>query len=243
MNTKFKTYTKELDSIIEILNGFPTIFNISAKELKKYKDLIARKEFLQKKINTLLSKRSRIIDTYNAKNRIWLNSNMNCRKYYKHEQTASYKRDLALYKLGFLDHKPSPPYIISLKNFFQEKLFQPHSDKISTLKNKIISNLKSVLNNLLFKLNNKDANISSETTESYKQSYHVTPHNSNETSSEFLSRIKVEPNTLNNKNSHNSNFKYYDNNSNFFISSNNSQNSLNPSKVSSNKSLKSDLAL
>ena len=81
MQTKFNNYTEELNEIVGILNGFPQIQHISSKELQKYKDLISRKEFLQKKINYLLNKRAKIIGKYNDKNRIWLESNMNCRKY------------------------------------------------------------------------------------------------------------------------------------------------------------------
>ena len=139
MQTKFNNYTNELNEIVGILNTFPQIQHISSKELQKYKDLIARKEFLQKKINTLLNKRAKIIGKYNDKNRIWLESNMNCRKYYKLEQSAAYSRDSSLYRIGFLDYKPTLPIILNLKTLFQEKLFEPFSFKFSKLKQNLNS--------------------------------------------------------------------------------------------------------
>ena len=139
MHKQFNTYTNELNQIIEILGSFPPIFNITARELKKYQSLISRKEFLQKKINSLLSKRAQIIGKYNDKNRLWLESNMNCRKYYKLEQAAAYSRDSSLYKIGFLDCKPTIPLILNLKNLFQEKIYEPFSFKFSKFKQNLNS--------------------------------------------------------------------------------------------------------
>ena len=144
MQTKFNYYTKELNEIVGILNNFPPIYDISLKELQKYKKLVSRKEFLQKKINCILNKRTKIIDKYNNKNRIWLASNMNCRKYYKLEQSAAYSRDSSLYKLGMLNSKPTPPFIQNFKNIFHEKISEPLSFKLSHIKNKINSYLKKV---------------------------------------------------------------------------------------------------
>lgn len=144
MYIKFYTYTNELNEIINILNEFPPIHNVSSKELQKYKELISRKEFLQKKINTLLNKRANIIGKYNDKNRVWLATNMNCRKYYKLEQSAAYSRDSALYKIGFLDLKPVPPLVKNLKNSLNENLYQPLYHKFSNLKVKLNSKLKLV---------------------------------------------------------------------------------------------------
>ena len=139
MHTKFNNYTNELNEIVKILNNFPPIHTISSKELQKYKCLIARKEHLQKKINILLNKRTKIIEKYNNKNNIWLSSNMNCRKYYKLEQSAAYSRDYSLYKIGFLDSKPTLPVIANTKLLFQEKFYEPLSEKLSFIKNKIKS--------------------------------------------------------------------------------------------------------
>ena len=144
MQTKFNSYTKELNEIVGILNNFPQIFNVSSKELRKYEGLISRKEFLQKKINNMLSKRAIIIGNYNDKNRTWLASNMNCRKYYKLEQYATYSRDKALYRAGFLEEKPTSPFIQNLKNIILEHFYQPLSDRISIFKIKTNSHLKSV---------------------------------------------------------------------------------------------------
>ena len=143
MQTKFNDYTNELNEIVSILNGFPQIHHISSKELQKYKVLIARKEFLQKKINTLLNKRAKIIGKYNDKNRTWLESNMNCRKYYKLEQSAAYSRDSSLYRIGFLDYKPTLPLISNLKNLFHEKFYEPFSFRFSKLKHNLNSYFQS----------------------------------------------------------------------------------------------------
>ncbi len=143
MQTKFNNYTKELNEIVGILNNFPPIHNVSSKELQKYKNLISRKEFLQKKINTLLNKRTKIINKYNNKNRIWLASNMNCRKYYKLEQSAAYSRDSSLYKLGMLNSKPTLPFIQNFKIIFHEKFLEPLSFKLSHIKNRINSYFKN----------------------------------------------------------------------------------------------------
>lgn len=144
MQTKFNNYTNELNEIIGILNNFPPIFSISSKELRKYQSIISRKEFLQKRINNMLSKRANIIGNYNDKNRIWLESNMNCRRYYRVEQHAAYSRDKALYKVGFLYEKPIPPFITNLKNNISENFYQPLSNIISNFKIKTILHLKSI---------------------------------------------------------------------------------------------------
>jgi len=144
MQTKFNSYTEELNEIISILNNFPKIHYISSKELRKYQNLISRKEFLQKKINNMLSKRANIIGSYNDKNRVWLESSMNCRKYYRLEQSAAYSRDKALYRTGFLNAKPTSPFIQNFKNGILENFYQPLSDRISDLKIKINSNWKSI---------------------------------------------------------------------------------------------------
>ncbi len=144
MRTKFYSYTNELNEIVNILNGFPKIHNISSKELQKYKNLISRKELLQKKINNLLNKRANIIGKYNDKNRLWLSTNMNCRKYCRLEQSAAYSRDYALYKIGFLDEKPVAPFIQKIKSTFTENLYIPLKNKFSNLKQTANRNFKSI---------------------------------------------------------------------------------------------------
>lgn len=146
MHKEFNVYTNELSQIIEILNSFPPIFNITAKELRKYQCLISRKEFLQKKINNLLNKRANIIGKYNDKNRLWLESSMNCRKYCKLEQSAAYSRDKKLYKLGFLNFKPTLPICTNVKTFFKEKFFQPISNNFSNFRKKAHSYFESISN-------------------------------------------------------------------------------------------------
>lgn len=147
MRTKFIAYTNELNEIVNILNGFPPIHTISAKELQKYKQIISRKEFLQKKINYLLNQRANIIGKYNDKNRIWLLTNMNCRKYYKLEQSAAYSRDKTLYRIGFLDYKPIPPLIQNFRNSFKENFYLPLLNKFSFLKSKLENKLNSIAEN------------------------------------------------------------------------------------------------
>lgn len=137
MKTKFNRYMDELNRLVMILNNFSSLNNISSKELKKYLSLISRKEFLQKKINNMLMKRTNIIGSYNDKNRAWLSSDLNCRKYCKLEQRASYKRDLSLYRTGFLNKHPSPPFFQNLKTFISERFIQPFSSKSSNLKNQL----------------------------------------------------------------------------------------------------------
>lgn len=144
MQAKFNKYTEELNAIVVKLNNVPSIQNISIKELRQYKNLISRKDFLQKKINAMLSKRANIIGNYNDKNKIWLISDINCRKYHKLEQSAAYSRDRALYKLGFLDSKPILPLFQNIKDFISEKIFLPLSDKSSELKDKLTSNFNSI---------------------------------------------------------------------------------------------------
>lgn len=144
MRTKFYSYTNELNEIVGILNNFPKIHDISSQELQKYEKIISRKEFLQKKINILLNKRANIIGKYNDKNRLWLSTNMNCRKYCKLEQSAAYSRDSALYKIGFLDKKPISPIIYKLKNTITDNLYTPLHDKLSIFTAKANSYLKSM---------------------------------------------------------------------------------------------------
>ncbi len=144
MQTKFNTYMNELNEIIKKIDSFPSVNSISSNQLKVYKKLILRKEYLQKKINQMLNKRTDIIGNYNDKNRAWLASDMNCRKYARLESRAAYKRDLALYRSGFILKKPIPPLIQSIKSYISEKFLNPIFSKIPFIKKQLNTNLESI---------------------------------------------------------------------------------------------------
>ena len=50
MQSKFNSYTKELDDIRQKLSNCPQVLNISSKNFSQYQSLIKRKEFLQNQI-------------------------------------------------------------------------------------------------------------------------------------------------------------------------------------------------
>lgn len=139
MQSKFNSYTKELDDILQKLTNCPQVLNISSKKFSHYQSLIKQKEFLQNQISIKLQKRTNIIGTYNDKISLLNSKPLSCKKYCKIAQKLEYKRDYSLYKLGFLDKKPTLPFIQNLKTYIFDNILLPYSVKKFDFKEKFNS--------------------------------------------------------------------------------------------------------
>lgn len=146
MPNKFNNLTKEFELLKKKLEQCPPVSQISSKELLNYHSLISKKELLESQISQLLNSKNNILKKYSTRNeKLLYDDNLSCRKYCKLEQKASYSRDKKLYKLGFLDLKPTPPILQNLKQFVTTKIMQPASDyfspKLSLFKRKFLSHI------------------------------------------------------------------------------------------------------
>lgn len=159
MQSKFNSYTKELDDIRQKLSNCPQVLNISSKNFSQYQSLIKRKEFLQNQISQKLQKRTNIIGTYNDKITLLDSRPLSCKKYCKTAQKFEYKRDCSLYKLGFLDKKPVKPFVQNLKSYISDNILWPYSVKKSDFKEKfnsfiVSSSQKSIVCKKILKTHN-----------------------------------------------------------------------------------------
>lgn len=103
----------------EISQRSKTINNGSFADFIKYKKLIRQKEILKKQIKQSIEKAQDAISSYNAyNNKIVSNIKISCKKYCRLHAKAEYKRDHTLFKLGLINHKPTPPFIQNISNIF-----------------------------------------------------------------------------------------------------------------------------
>lgn len=145
---KVNTLQKELQMIINKKKENISIETLSLYDFMRLKMNSIRENKIRKDLKKLdIAKRETILNC-NIKLKYWFNNqNISCRKYCKIEERELYKKDKILYKLGYLDTKPSHPFfqsetfksIVNYKNLFQNKI-----KKINTIKslNKVKSFLK-----------------------------------------------------------------------------------------------------
>jgi hypothetical protein len=112
-----KILTDELEKLKSQEINYGSLNNLSILQFIKYKRILSK----ERKINTQLAKNNllgnKIRFWYNSQTKSWIdNPKISCRKYFKMEQRAQYKKNLLLYKLGIINQKPLPPMIHNINN-------------------------------------------------------------------------------------------------------------------------------
>ena len=149
--SKINDLHKKLQNLNSQKQNFKSLENLSLLQFIKFKNLITQENKIRNKISKYVSLSSEINFWYDTVNKSWIeNPKINCNKYCKLERKASYKKNLKLYKLGFINKKPLPPLIQNIT-----KLSSP----ICKLSKSIYSNIKtkilkiSILKKISKKLN------------------------------------------------------------------------------------------
>ena len=112
--------SQKLEKLQSQKKTFNSINNISLAQFIQFKRILSKEKKINKKMENVISLGNEINFWYDSKTKSWIeNPNINCRKYYKMEKNAAYKKNLKLYKLGLCEKRPLPPIILSLKAFFK----------------------------------------------------------------------------------------------------------------------------
>ena len=155
------------------------INNISLHQFLKQKNLLKQQLKLNKKISKIRHQEQKINFIYESNTKSWIeNPKINCRKFYKLDQKALYKKDLQLYKLGITTKKPISPIIMKISKFikpiftsisFMSKKLISKLSKI-TIFNKLIKNLKIFKEQILpNQINNMAVNIATTVLKGYRE--------------------------------------------------------------------------
>ena len=112
------------------------IEEMSLTQFLRFKLLISKRNKIDSKIQKKNDLANQINKWYNSYNDSLLkNPKVSCRKYCKLQQNAEYKRDLKLYKLGFLSEKPQTQIHKHIKNYCSKfTLFQNIKKRVSYFK-------------------------------------------------------------------------------------------------------------
>lgn len=125
---KIYKLNQKLEYLESRKQNFSSLENISIIRFIKYKNLISKENKISKQMQKITSLGEEINFWYDSNTKSWIeNPKINCRKYYRLEQNAAYKKDLKLYKLGLIDKKPLPPLIQNLYNKFNPILKSANS--------------------------------------------------------------------------------------------------------------------
>ncbi len=132
---KYNTLVKDLQKINSYNFSKQRLENTSLSSFIKYKYLIHKKKYIQRKLHNIeVEKRAAdLIYDVNVKN--WYdNQHISCRKYCKLQENAEFKKNKTLYKLGFSNIKPLHPSIKKIKNLlFQNRYFLKFKNKYNLL--------------------------------------------------------------------------------------------------------------
>lgn len=138
----------ELDQKLEKLQSqkksFNSFENTSVIQFIRYKKILSKENKIINKLHKLNLLAKEVNFLYDINTKSWIaNPEINCRKYYKMEQNASYKKDLTLYKLGILKRKPTSPFLQNVKNHLPKPNYSKYNfiKKINKQLNNFISNI------------------------------------------------------------------------------------------------------
>lgn len=112
-----QSLTNKLDKLEKIKTNYSSLNDLSILQFIKYKKNISQENKLNKQLAKNIMLKNEINFWYDSTTKSWIdNLKINCRKYYRMEKRAEYKKNLKLYKLGFLNKKPSLPIIQNINN-------------------------------------------------------------------------------------------------------------------------------
>ncbi|MCR5146377.1 MAG: hypothetical protein K6B70_03405, partial [Clostridia bacterium] len=110
--SKINDLHQKLQDLNSQKQNFKSIENLSLLQFIKFKNLITKENKIRNKITKYVSLSSEINFWYDTVNKSWVeNPKIKCNKYCKLERKASYKKNLKLYKLGFINKKPLSPLV------------------------------------------------------------------------------------------------------------------------------------
>ena len=125
----------ELSKLESQKQNFKSLENVSIHEFIKYKHILSKQKKISSQIEKMISLGEEINFWYDTQNNSWIqNPNISCKKYFRLEKHAAYKKNLKLYQLGLLDKKPLPIFlqdIIKISSSVKEK-FNPIIKKINS---------------------------------------------------------------------------------------------------------------
>ncbi len=132
---KINKLNLKLEKLESQKQNYKSLENISILGFIKYKYIIQNQKKVSFKLEKMISLGNEINFWYDTQNNSWIqNPNISCKKYFRLEKRAAYKKNLKLYKLGLSDKKPLLPFlqdIINKLSSIKEKL-DPVLEKISS---------------------------------------------------------------------------------------------------------------
>lgn len=116
---KINDLHQKLQDLNSQKQSFKSLENLSLLQFIKFKNLITKETKVRNKISKYVSLSSEINFWYDTVNKAWIeNPKIMCNKYCRLERKASYKKNLKLYKLGFINKKPVSPFIQDISKLF-----------------------------------------------------------------------------------------------------------------------------
>ena len=129
--------SQKLEALQSQKKNYNSINDISLFQFIRLKITLLKEKKINNQMETAISIGNEINFWYDSSTKSWIeNPNINCRKYYKMERNAAYKKDLKLFKLGLQEKRPLSPKINSLR-----KLFIPITNFIKDIYSKLKSKL------------------------------------------------------------------------------------------------------
>lgn len=215
----YKTLTKELDLLTNQTEKNINIHTSSILSILQYKLRLQKKKKLEIKLLKLNNKKNEFVTKFDTKIEKILNDpKVLCRRYCKMEQSLTYKKEKLLYKFGYTSKKPISPIkkeilsklspitkfsksIISMTPFYKSNPQKNITNfAISTTKKYIkgcqkVENIKNsaqsaILQSALVK------KLSYIKDEALRQLEEEKSSQENDSSTEFLKRIKLDPNII-----------------------------------------------
>ena len=139
---KFNKLNQKLQVLESQKRNLSSLEDASIFQFLKYKSILSQQRKVSNQMEKIVSLGNSVNFWYEQDTKSWIeNPKVNCRKYYRLERQASYKKDLTLYKLGFLNKKPLPPLVQILNNTFAP---------ISKQMNEIFQDIKFVFRTIKF---------------------------------------------------------------------------------------------
>lgn len=148
--SKINDLHQKLKDLNSQKQNFKSIENLSLLQFIKFKNLITKENKIRNKITKCVSLSSEINFWYDTVNKSWVeNPKIKCNQYCKLERKASYKKNLKLYRLGFINKKPLSPLVQDISKILLpfSKLFKFVYSNVKTKMQKI-SIIKKICNKI-----------------------------------------------------------------------------------------------
>ena len=175
---KLKQQLQKIEQVDNQMKSIKKIDEIPISQLLKYRKCLQRKKKICEQIKELERSAKGANLLYNYETSCWIeNVKINCRKYKRLESKARYKRDLKLYKYGFLEKRPTIPAMQFIRIKFPILNISDNSffKKIKNLKSKFIS--KRIDNLIPKEIPQNFSNTYKTEVNKYKESLKVQPQN------------------------------------------------------------------